>query len=145
MCSSWLGESLPIMTMKLLEKRPLQIHSCDRIFKDIFSAQFSSLPLNALDWMGLFSTRHVPGRHNPSAFMVGRRQTTQLHSPLSAAQEGLCKRHLLSYTAASLNEFFTIAHHNPCRPDLKVAWAPKSLAQVPIQPEFVHTGGLQWP
>lgn len=42
-----------------------------------------------------------------------------------------------------------MAHHNLCRPDLKVIWVLKS--QVPIQPgplfcfSRVYTGGLQSP
>ena len=42
-----------------------------------------------------------------------------------------------------------VAHHNLCRPDLKVIWAHKS--QAPVQPgpplcfSRVHTGGLQSP
>lgn len=53
------------------------------------------------------------------------------------------------YLRHSQFEFFTVAHHNLCRPDLKVIWAPKS--QVPVQPGppfcffRVHTGGPQSP
>lgn len=37
----------------------LHWNNCNRIFKVIFLAQFSLLPLNALDRMGLFFTCHL--------------------------------------------------------------------------------------
>lgn len=54
--SSWSGlsSSAENDNEALLEKRLCRFNHCDRIFKDLFLAQFSSLSLNALDRMGLF-------------------------------------------------------------------------------------------
>lgn len=49
---------------------------------------FSSLPLNALDRMGLLFTHHIIGRLNSSAFLVEQTLTTHTYpfSPLNGSE-----------------------------------------------------------
>lgn len=70
----------------LIEKNDLyRFNNRGRIFKDTYLGLFLSLPLNALDRMGLLFTHHIIGRLNSSAFLVEQTLTTRIYpfSPLS--------------------------------------------------------------
>lgn len=65
-----------------------RFNNCSRIFKDTYLGLYSSLPLDALDRMGLLFTHHIIGRLNSSAFLVEQTMTTRIYpfSPLSGSE-----------------------------------------------------------
>lgn len=71
----------------LIEKDLYRFNNRGRIFKDTYLGLFASLPLNALDRMGLLFTHHIIGRLNSSAFLVEQTLTTHTYpfSPLNGS------------------------------------------------------------
>lgn len=72
----------------LIEKDLYRFNNRGRIFKDTYLGLFASLPLNALDRMGLLFTHHIIGRLNSSAFLVEQTLTTHTYpfSPLNGSE-----------------------------------------------------------